>query len=139
MILADTSFFLALIVRTDTHHQRTVAALQQHAHEGLMTTWPVLCETLEQLRHAGAEPPDRALLKSVEAGAVQLFELRPGHLRRMVELMEMRREPPLYLADASLYVCAEATGEHRILSAAPLHCASHRWKRRKPFKNLLPT
>lgn len=137
MILTDTGFFLALIVRTDIHHGRAVAALQRHAHEGLMTTWPVLCETLERLQSAGASPLACALLASVEAGAVRVFELEPEHLRRMIELMGARREPALDLADASLWVCAEATGEHRILSAAPHSATPQRWKRRKPFKNLL--
>jgi len=53
VILADTGFFIALIVRTDKHHKKAFAAAQKYASESLITTWPVLTETLHLAQRIG--------------------------------------------------------------------------------------
>jgi predicted nucleic acid-binding protein len=42
------------------------------------------------------------------------------------------------LADASLVICAEQEGDGRIFSTDTRDFRTYRWKRRKPFRNLLP-
>ena len=73
----------------------------------------------------------------IQAGAARLFELDESHMPRMVELMEKYRDLPMDLADASLVISAEVTGDGRILSTDVRDFGANRWKRRKPFKNLL--
>lgn len=137
MIIADTGFFIALVVRSDKHHKAAVAAAQRHANEGLITTWPVLTETTHLLQRFGGSSAPVALLTSVQAGAAQLLELQPAHLARAVELMQKYRDLPMDLADASLVVCAEVTGSGRIFSTDTRDFGAYRWKQRKPFRNLL--
>ena len=51
--------------------------------------------------------------------------------------MEKYKDLPMDLADASLVVCAEQSGDGRILSTDTRDFGAYRWKQRKPFKNLL--
>jgi predicted nucleic acid-binding protein len=135
--LADTGFFVALIVRTDRHHARAVAAARRHADQGLITTWPVLTETTHLIQRAGGPDVAHNLLASIHAGSAHLFELTATHLPRVLELRQKYRDLPMDLADASLVICAEATGDGRILSTDTRDFGAYRWKHRKPFKNLL--
>lgn len=137
MIIADTGFFIALVVRTDRHHGTAVTAAQRHAEEGLLTTWPVLTETTHLLQSRAGQGVARSFLRSIEAGAAQVFDLTTAHLPRVLELMEKYRSLPMDLADASLVLCAEETGDGRILSTDARDFGAYRWKRRKPFQNLL--
>ncbi len=137
MILADTGFFVALVVRSDRHHAAAIAAAKKHAREGLLTTWPVLTETIHLLQRVGGPALPRQWLAGMHAGAAQLFELTPEHLPRIVDLMHKYESLPMDLADASLVVCAEETGDGRILSTDQRDFRAYRWKRHKPFRNLL--
>ena len=137
MIIADTGFYVALVVRSDRHHTAAVAAARRHADEGLITTWPVLTETTHLVQRIGGTAAVVALLSSIRAGAAQLLELSDGHLTRVVELMEKYRDLPMDLADASLVICAEEIGSGRIFSTDARDFGAYRWKQRKPFKNLL--
>lgn len=137
MILADTGFFVALIVRTDRHHGAAVAAARKHANETLLTTWPVLTETVHLIQRHGGPEVARTLLASIEAGAADVFDLNANRLPRVVELMAKYEDLPMDLADASLVICAEETGDGRIFSTDARDFGAYRWKRRKPFKNLL--
>lgn len=137
MILADTGFFVALIVRTDRHHAAAVTAAERHGREGLLTTWPVLTEAVHLVQRIAGPEVARNFLGSIDAGAARLYELLPAHLPRAIELMEKYANLPMDLADASLVICAEDTGDGRILSTDNRDFRAYRWKQRKPFKNLL--
>lgn len=137
MIIADTGFFIALLVRSDKHHAAAVAAGRRYAKEPLITTWPVLTEATHLMQRVGGPAASTILLTSIEAGAAQLFELTTAHLGRMRVLMEKCRDLPMDLADASLVLCAEETGSGRIFSTDTRDFGAYRWKQRKPFKNLL--
>lgn len=69
MILADTGFFYALLDRDDAWHSRcreAAAALE----EGLVTTWPLLTETVHLIsRWLGIEQA-AALMEEVAAGDI---------------------------------------------------------------------
>lgn len=137
MILADTGFFVALVVRTDAHHRAALAAAQKHGAEGFLTTWPVLTETTHLLQRAGGPQVVRAFVESIRDGAASVFDVSVSHLGRVAELMEKYRDLPMDLADASLVICAEAIDDGRILSTDQRHFGAYRFKRRKPFRNLL--
>lgn len=51
--------------------------------------------------------------------------------------MEKYRNLPMDLADVSLVICAEETDDGRILSTDQRDFGAYRFKRRKPFRNLL--
>lgn len=136
MILADTGYWVALLSRTDTHHQRAVE-VSATLKERLVTTWPVLAECTHLLSTRAGGLVARRFLERCFAGAVQLADLRAEERPRLLELMARYASLPMDLADASLVVLAERLGDGRILSTDQRDFESYRWKNRKPFRNLL--
>ncbi|MDD9941829.1 MAG: PIN domain-containing protein [Myxococcales bacterium] len=137
MILADTGFFVALVISSDRHHAAAVDALGRYSSEGLLTTWPVLTESTHLMLREGGTQVTKAFVDSVRAGAAQIFDLRARHLQRVVDLMEKYQQLPMDLADASLIIAAEEADDGRILSTDARDFGAYRFKRRKPFKNLM--
>jgi predicted nucleic acid-binding protein len=136
VILVDTGFWLALANSRDRHHAAATRALSA-VQETLITTWPVLTETSHLLVSRLGSIAAERLMMSAMRGAFQIFELEQRHLSRIVELMGKYRDLPMDLADASLVIVAESTGNGRILSTDQRDFRTYRWKNRKPFRNLL--
>ena len=137
MILADTGFFVALANRRDRYHAVAVEALRS-AREPLVTSLPVMTETCHLLL---ARLGEQAAVTFVENGARGAFTIHPiteDDLPRIAELMRHYRGLPMDLADASLVILAEHLGSGRIFSTDQRDFRTYRWKRRKPFQNLLP-
>lgn len=136
MVIADTGFWLALGNRRDAHHGLAVERLRG-LREPLITTWPVVTETCYLLlaRFGGAD--QRAFVESYSAGAFEVFDLRREHGPRISALLESYRDLPMDLADASLVLLAEELGHGRILSTDERDFRTYRWKRHRPFENLL--
>lgn len=137
MILADTGFWLALANRKDRHHHAARTALEA-LREPLITTWPVVTETCHLLMTRLGAEAELKFLESAAQGAFQIFALDASHLPRIVALSEQYRALPMDLADASLVVLAETLGTGKILSTDRRDFGAYRWKRTKPFENLLP-
>lgn len=135
MILADTGFWLALANRRDRHHVRARNALEKY-REGLLTTWPVMTETCHLLLRLGVDAP-RRFIRHAKTGAFSIFELRASHLPRVEILMEKYADLPMDLADASLVIAAEDSGSGRIFSTDERDFRTYKWKKRRPFDNLL--
>lgn len=138
MIIADTGFFLALASVSDRHHERALA-VGARLREPLVTTWPVMTETCHLLATRIGVHAELAYAKSFVDGAFRSFTLSEVHGPRVLELMTRYADLPMDLADASLVVLAEELGSGRILSTDERDFHSYRWKRRKPFRNLLLT
>jgi predicted nucleic acid-binding protein len=136
MIIADTGFWLALANVRDAYHRRAKAALAHHRGP-FITTWPVMTETCHLLVTRLSENAALAFVRSCTLGAFQVFALEPSHLLRIEQLMTKHRDLPMDLADASLVILAEELGSGRILSTDKRDFGAHRWKNRKPFRNLL--
>ncbi len=136
MVLADAGFFLALADRNDRHHaaaQHALDALQ----EPLLTTWPAVSEVSNILAtRRGPSFQLRFFSGALFAGLI-LFDLRAEHWPRLLRLMRRYASLPMDLADASLVIAAEETGDGRILSTDQRDFGIYRWKSRKPFRNLL--
>jgi len=66
----------------------------------------------------------------------QLFDLQKTHFDRISFLMEKYQNLPMDLADASLVILAEESGDGRILSVDDRDFNAYRWKSVKPFQNL---
>lgn len=136
MILADTGFFLALANRADRDNAAAVKALGA-LREGLVTTWPVVTETTHLLAARLGSAALLAYVASARAGAFELFELTAAHWPRLEALMKQYEGLPMDLADASLVLLAEEQNDGRILSTDRRDFRTYRWKKRRPFKNLL--
>jgi uncharacterized protein len=136
VIIADTGFWLALGNAKDRHHRRAVEVFQA-LDEALITTWPVLTETCHLLAdRVGAAALER-FVGAGAGGAFEVFPLEKAHLARVAVLMKKYRGLPMDLADASLVILAEELGSGRILSTDVRDFRAYRWKKRKPFTNLL--
>jgi predicted nucleic acid-binding protein len=137
VIIADTGFWLALANVHDRHHGRAVRALER-LDEGLVTTWPVVVETCHLLVSRLGIDAELAFLRSARDGAFDLYQVSSAHVPRIEALIEKYRDLPMDLADASLVILAEELGSGRILSTDERDFGAYRWKRHKPFTNLLP-
>ena len=136
MIIADTGFWLAIANRRDRHHILAVGTLKR-VREQLVTTWPVTTETCHLLQSQLGVEAEIAFMRSARDGAFEIRPMLDVHLVRIAELMEIYRDLPMDLADASLVILAEELGSGRILSTDQRDFRAYRWKNRKPSKNLL--
>lgn len=136
MIIADTGFWLALANTRDRHHDAARVALSA-LREPLITTWPVLTETCHLLVSRLGAHAAETFVTSGARGAFNVFALDVSHLARIATLMKKYRDLPMDLADASLVLLAEELGSGDILSTDARDFRAHRWKSRKPFRNLL--
>jgi predicted nucleic acid-binding protein len=136
MILADTGFLYALLDRDDQWHARcrdAAAALT----EGLVTTWPVLTESVHLVtRWLGVEPAI-ALMEEVADGDLAVWDPPSVDRARIPALLRRYADLPMDLADASLVLLAEHLGHGRILTTDQRDFRAYRWKTRRPFESLL--
>ena len=136
MVIVDTGFWVALASRQDRHHARATALLKR-VDEPLICTWPVMTETCHLLATRVGPESLRAFVESYGAGAFQVFDLSREPAPRILEPMETYANLPMDLADASLVLLAEQLGHGRILSTDERDFGTYRWKRQRPFENLL--
>jgi predicted nucleic acid-binding protein len=113
VILADTGFLYALVDRDDAWHARCLQAAGALT-EGLMTTWPVVAETVHlMVRWLGTEPAI-ALMEEIAAGEITVRDLSTQDCAKIPGLMRRYADLTMDLADASLVVLAESLGHGRI-------------------------
>lgn len=137
MILVDTGVWLALANKRDADHAAAKRALAA-VREPLVTTWPVLTETCHMLLTRLGPEAERALLVNAARGTFRVLAIEDADFARLAELVETYRDLPMDLADASLVLAAERLGTGRILSTDRRDFRAYRWKRRRPFTNLMP-
>lgn len=137
MILADSGYWVALLIRQDAFHESALRAARQHLGETLVSTWPVLTEACHLIRREGGAAKTHEFVRWIRNGGSDLYALPVASLARMATLMDKYRDLPMDLADASLVVLAEELGEGRILSTDERDFRTYRWKNTKPFTNLL--
>lgn len=137
MVIADTGFWLALANRRDRFHHCALDALDAHGVEGFISTWSVVTETCYLLlNRVGAQAQER-FLESHERGAFVIAGPEAHPVVQISPLMEKYRDLPMDLADASLVLLAEHLGHGRIVSTDMRDFGAYRWKRTRPFQNLL--
>jgi len=136
MIIADTGFFFALAGQRDRYHQAALLALEA-INEPLIATYPVITETCYLLLSTGGNFAQCNFLRSLAAGASDVFHLQETHLVRAIELLENYADLPMDMADASLVVLAEYLGDGRILTSDRRDFNVYRWRNTQPFENLL--
>src|SRR5205085_8838968 len=90
-VLVDAGPLIALIERTDAHHDRCVAALAD-IMEPLVTVWPAFTEAMYLVR--GAERSQRALWGMIDSGGLDFAELTAHDTPRLRDLMVRYRDQP---------------------------------------------
>ena len=104
-VLADTGPLVALLNRTDSHHQR--ARVFFGRFKGVLyTTWPVLTETCHLLpRHLRT-----GFMRWVAGGGIAVQDSTAEQAAIIAALMERYADRPMDLADASLICLADKLG-----------------------------
>ena len=136
MILVDTGACLALADRGDAYHVRSSEFFRRN-REPLMTTYPVLVESVHLMYKRTGITKTLAWLDALHTQGVGVFTMTTAHLPRLGALMHQYRDLPMDLADASLVLLAEELGEGRIVSTDERDFHAYRWKNQHPFCNLL--
>lgn len=112
-ILVDTGPLVALLDRSDRHHESIQEALAA-IREPLLTVWPVVTEAIYLLSFSWAA--QKALWEMLETGAVELLGLGREDVPHLKRLMEKYRDLPMDMADAALVRVAEREGLRRVLT-----------------------
>ncbi len=136
MILVDTGAWLALVDRRDAYHTRC-REFFRHNREPLMTTYPVLVESVHLMFARIGVEKTLAWMETLVTQGVGVFAMGADHLPRLHALMRQYADLPMDLADASLVLLAEESGEGRIVSSDERDFHTYRWKNQHPFRNLL--
>ncbi|MDQ2779933.1 MAG: PIN domain-containing protein [Pseudomonadota bacterium] len=136
MIAVDAGFLYALVDQRDAWHARARAQAPTAA-EGWITTWPVLTEATHLMTRWLGSAFAAALMEDVGEGGLAVWEPPHSHWTRIAPLMRSYAKLPMDLADATLLLLADHLGHGRILSTDERDFRTYRWKRHKPFHNLL--
>ena len=126
MILVDTGPLVALFDRQDPAHDGCVAALRT-IRVRLHTTIPVLTEAFYMLRPESHGSDQLREFIARDGLAVWFFDTES--VSRAFELMDLYRDHPMDLADASLVVAGEALGTRRIFTIDRDDFATYRVRR----------
>jgi predicted nucleic acid-binding protein len=133
-VLIDAGPLIALLDRSDAHHEKIVEALRK-IQDPLVSVWPVLVEAMYLLSFSWRA--QKALWEIFETGTVQLLALDNGDISQMKNLMEKYHDLPMDLADAALVRVAEREGLRRILTLDQKDFNVYRLPRKGRF-TLLP-
>lgn len=136
MILVDTGAWLALADRGDAYHARCRDFFRGN-REPLITTYPVLVECVHLMFRQIGIAKTLDWVQTLASHGVGVFAMRADHLPRLSELMRQATNLPMDLADASLVLLAEESGEGCIFSTDERDFHAYRWKNQYPFHNLL--
>ena len=110
-VLVDAGPLVALIDRSDPHHQDCRQALAGIG-DPMSTVWPAFTEAMYLLRSSARA--QGALWDMLGLGGVQMLELGLDDCPRMRELMWKYRDLPMDLADAALVRVAERVRIRRV-------------------------
>ena len=133
-VLVDAGPLIALLDRSDAHHDKVVTALRK-IQDPLVSVWPVLVEAMYLLSFSWQA--QKALWEIFETGTVQLLPLGSDDIPQIKTLMEKYRDLPMDLADAALVRVAEREGLRRVLTLDQKDFNVYRLPRKGRF-TLLP-
>jgi uncharacterized protein len=130
-IIVDTGFLYALMDRTDKHHAKSVAFLQNLSptEQLILPTLTMVEITYFLLDRLGHEAM-RKFLAHVEASPYQFEPLQASDMRRIHEVLEKYADSHLDFVDAFIVALAERLKVTQILTVdvrhfrtlRPLHC-----------------
>jgi uncharacterized protein len=106
VILTDAGPLIALIARRNAEHTHCVSAGERLVGP-MLSTWPAFTEAMYLLGSGSGWRGQEPLWRMVRAGQLVLAEMTASRLARLPTLMELYRDLPMDLADASLEALAE--------------------------------
>lgn len=133
-VLVDAGPLVALLDKSDDHHQQVVETLAR-IRDPLVTVWPPVVEAMYLLSFSSRA--QAALWEMLETDAVRLLPLDHSDVPRMKALMEKYRDLPMDMTDAALVRVAEREGMRRVLTLGQADFAVYRLARKGRFA-LLP-
>lgn len=89
MIIVDTGLWVGLANIRGQHHA-DCRQFAQNNREPLITTYPVLVETIHLLFNRVAVPMTLAWLETVQSNGLSIFDLTAAHLLRVTQFMRHR-------------------------------------------------
>jgi hypothetical protein len=130
-VLVDTGPLVAIMSRTDQHHETCVQTLHDLS-DPLFSCWPVITEAAWLLRgHAGAV---RQLLDSISADFLELLPIQSGEAAEIGKLMEKYKNIRPQLADAALVHLAERDGFDVIFTLDQRDFSAYNTGRKRSFR-----
>jgi uncharacterized protein len=130
--LTDSGPLFALLNRNDDYHERATAAIDRVTGP-LLTTWPVVAETMYLLGESAGWSGQNALWTMIVREHLVLLNIGSSQYGRVRELMDRYKDLPMDLADGTLVAVAEQESLRRILSFDH-HFHVYRFDRNKSFE-----
>src|SRR5262249_3365107 len=134
-VLVDTGPIVAILSRSDQHHQTCLEALRDMPGP-LFTCWPVLTDAARLLRRSS--DAIQQLLKSIDNGFLELLALSGEDVLPIAAIMKKYRNKRTQLADAALVHLAARDGVDTIFTLDQRDFSVYRLPRGRALR-LLPT
>lgn len=115
MILCDTGPLLCLVDRTQSQHEAYINIVRQ-IEKPLVTTWACVAEAMHLALNRGGWRMQKQLSKFLLQKLLVIHNIQERDYIRLFDLMEKYQDQPMDLADATLVLTDEKTGEDRILT-----------------------
>lgn len=128
--ILDTGFFVALLDKSESNHDRCVASFKNFKG-ALLTTEPVLTEAIYLL--GPSIKAQKACIEFISKGGATLVPQSMDSLSRAVVLIEKYRDIPMDFADATIVVLAEEAGIDEVLTLDMRGFSAYRIHGRKTF------
>jgi len=122
-VLVDAGPLIALIDRSDPHHETCKATLQSLT-DPLASVWPVVTEAMYLL--AFSWRAQDGLWDLIASEVLALLPLDSGDAPRLRDLMHKYRDLPMDLADAALVRVAERDRLRRVFTLDRRHFTLYR-------------
>ncbi len=116
MTLCDTGILVNL-AGFNTKMAEVAAKAVSTAKRPLITTWPCIAESMHLLgKRGGGWNKQYQLARLIQSPLILIYDIEPADFSRLFELMAKYQDKPMDLADASLVLVAEKTGNQQILT-----------------------
>jgi len=132
-VLADTGPLVAILSRSDEHHETCVEALRSLPGP-LFSCWPVITEAAWLLRKTSGGV--QQLLRSLDSGFVELLPLSSLDAKGVADIMKKYASLRPQLADAALVYLAGRDGIDTIFTLDRRDFSVYRSARKRPFRIL---
>ena len=116
MTLIDTGPLVALVDRDDPAHAACVDVARVQPASPLVTTWPCFTEAMYLLGKVIGFRGQSELWAFRTTGWLEILDLKPSDVDRMIQLMEKYKDTPMDLADASIVAVADRLGQKRVFT-----------------------
>ena len=131
-VIVDSGALVAWFNRRDRHHARVRAYLDGFRGE-LVTTWPVLVETVHLLPTRLGVP----FLQWANAGGITIDEMPADSIATISALVAKYADNAMDVTDASLLWLADRSGVSDMITIDDAHFAGYRTPGGKALRNLL--